>query len=179
MRRLGVLAAVLAAALAVGAGFGGLSERASAAGAPVAGVGIAGVSIAPGKRLPQNLTLSLIMSRGHELMTVLIRNRGPGMVCIDPNFGATARLSAFAHNGRSIPSMNPTQGRPLVECARLPVGRTVHVVYDLRALYPLGLPGDSRLCYASWWKPGVAGSKATMMTTTRCLHLPEAGIGRR
>jgi hypothetical protein len=125
----------------------------------------------------QGVALSLIVSRGHNLVTVLVRNRGSAPVCIDPNYAAPARISAMARNGTAIRSLNTSEGRG-GDCARLAPRRTIHVVYDLRPLFPLGLPGDSRLCYSSWWKPGGPDSAAPANRISRCFVLPSSGIGR-
>lgn len=162
MRRVGVLAALLV--LGPGGVLSGIPvDRAKAA------------QPAPPK---QGVEISLIVSRGHDLVTVLLRNRGVQPVCIDPAYAAPARISAADKRGGEIKSLNPGVGRQGQECARLAPRRTIHVVYDLRPLYPLGLPGESRVCYTSWWKLGGPDSKAPTMRASRCVVLPSSGIGR-
>jgi hypothetical protein len=124
------------------------------------------------------VSITLIPSRGHDLVTVLLRNKGSSPVCIDPNYAAPARISAVTRKGAPIKSLNPSEGRQGGECARLAPHRTIHVVYDLRPLYPLGLPGASRLCYSSWWKTGGPDSRAPATNVSRCHELPASGIGR-
>jgi hypothetical protein len=138
-------------------------------------IGEASAQAGPAK---QGVAVNMIVSRGHDLVTVLIKNRGPSPVCIDPSYAAPARISAATKKGAEIKSLNSSEGPAGQECARVSPGKTIHVVYDLRPLFPLGLPGDSRLCYASWWKQGGPDSRAPAERVSRCLVLPDSGIGR-
>jgi hypothetical protein len=89
------------------------------------------------------------------------------------------RLSAYSNRGKPIASLNPVPGRSKAACSPVALRQTLHVAYDLRPLYPLGLPGASRLCYGAWWRQGGPGSHAQLMQSARCLVLPARGLGRR
>jgi hypothetical protein len=161
MRRLGVLAAGALALCALPGAFSGqLYGDAQAA-----------------ERQPVSATL--IMSRGHEVLTLVIKNNGSAYACIDPTYTATARISAFTREGKAIRNVNAVEGQAKAPCTTLAPGKSIHVVYDLRPLYPVGLPGYSRICYGSWWKMGGVQSLAPSVKLAHCLVLPQRGIGRR
>lgn len=157
MRRLGVLAAGLLGLCALPAIFPAGSARAAE---------------------KEPVTATLTMSRGHELLTVVIRNGGPTYACIDANYGAPARIFALGRDNRTIRSSNTTEGAAKA-CLPLAPRKSIHVVYDLRPLYPMGLPGYSRICYGAMWKMGGVQSLAPQTRFSRCLTLPEQGLGRR
>jgi len=158
MRRLGVLAAGAVALCALPVLLPGGSARAA-------------------EKEPVSATLT--MSRGHELLTVVIKNNGPAYACIDPNYGAQARIFALGRDNRVIRNNNAVEGQAKVACVTLAPRKSIHVVYDLRPLYPMGLPGNSRICYGAWWKMGGVQSLAPQARFSRCLTLPEQGLGRR
>jgi hypothetical protein len=179
MRRWGVLAAAFAAFAAMGVAALAPAQEPARAPAVQAPAALPPIGVGKAPKLPHNLALQLILSRGHQVMTVLIENRGPGPVCLDPNYGAAARLAAYARAGKPIPSMNANKGASKAPCLRIDPRKTVHVVFDLKPLYPLGLPGASRLCYGASWRRGAADSKAQLMESARCMVLPSTGLGRR
>ena len=126
----------------------------------------------------QPVAATLIMSRGHQILTVVLRNNSAAWACIDPNFAAPARVSAYARNARPIRNDNGVESAR-GGCALLGPRKTMHVVFDLRPMFPVGLPGDSRICYTSWWKMGGVQSLAPTVRMSHCLVLPAGGIGRR
>ena len=128
---------------------------------------------------PHNLTLELVMSRGHDVLTVVLKNTGPGPICVDANYTAPAQLTAYARNGKPIANLNAAAARPRNDCARLDARKALHAGYDLRPIYPLGLPGASKLCYQAQWKTGGANSRDAEMRSTSCVVLPSEGVGRR
>lgn len=161
MRRQGVLAVGLAALIALPAmiAAGPLQQADAAEG--------------------QAVSATLVMSRAHELLTVVVRNDGASWSCIDPAYAAPGRLQAYARDGHPIRDAAPAEIASRAACTTLGPGRAVHAVYDLRPLYPVGLPGFSRICYSSWWKRGGVASLAPNVRISRCLSLSRGGFGRR
>src|SRR3569833_3065973 len=121
MRRLGVVAAGAVALCALPVLLPGGSARAA-------------------EKEPVSATLT--MSRGHELLTVVIKNNGPAYACIDPNYGAQARIFALGRDNRVIRNNNAVEGQAKVACVTLAPRKSIHVVYDLRPLYPDGPAGQ-------------------------------------
>ena len=171
MRRIGLVAAGSVVCAVAGASLGLWSQGAQAEGQIL--------PAAQPSANPHNLALELVMSRGHDVLTVVLKNGGPGPICVDGNYTAPGRLTAFARNGRPIANLNAAAGRPRSDCERLEARKTLHAGYDLRPIYPLGLPGASKLCYEALWKTGGPNSHDIQMRSTRCLVLPPEGVGRR
>jgi hypothetical protein len=193
MRGLGLLAAGFVVFAVAGAWLGLAGEEAAAAPpAPAAqtpatkapapqpaAVQTVAAKVGSKAPLPHNVALTLIMSRGHEVLTVVVQNNGPGEICIDPNFTAPVRLSAFDKSGKPIASMNAQPGKSKAECIVLAPRKSLHAGFDLRPVYPLGLPGEARLCYGVWWHQGGPAAHSQEMRSARCRVLPAHGLGRR
>lgn len=128
---------------------------------------------------PHNLALELVMSRGHDVLTVVLKNAGPGPICVNSDFSAPSRLTAFARNGKPIANLNTTAVRLRNACSPLDARKSLHAGYDLHPIFPLGLPGASKLCYEAMWKTGGPNSHDPQMRSTRCMVLPTEGVGRR
>jgi hypothetical protein len=170
MRRIGLVAAGSVVFAVAGASLGLWSQGAAAEGQIL--------PAAQPSASPHNLALELVMSRGHDVLTVVLKNTGPGPICIDANYTAPTRLTAFARNGKPIANLNATAARARNDCARLDARQALHAGYDLRPIYPLGLPGASKLCYEASWKTGGPNSHDPQMRSTRCVVLPPEGVGR-
>jgi hypothetical protein len=171
MRRIGLVAAGSVVCAVAGACLGLWSQGAAAEGQILPGP-------APSAN-PHNLALELVISRGHDVLTVVLKNAGPGPICVDGNYTAPARLTAFARDGKPIANLNAVAQRPHNDCARLDARKALHAGYDLRPIYPLGLPGASKLCYQAQWKTGGLNSHDPEMRSTRCVVLASEGVGRR
>ena len=170
MRRIGLVAAGSVVCAIAGASLGLWSQGAAAAGQILPGP-------APSAN-PHNLSLELVISRGHDVLTVVLKNTGPGPICVDADYTAPARLAAFAKNGKPISNLNTAAPQPRHDCERLDARKALHAGYDLRPIYPLGLPGGSKLCYEALWKTGGATSRDPEMRSTHCTVLPPEGVGR-
>ena len=170
MRRIGLVAAGSVVCAVAGASLGLWSQGALAEGQILPAPAPLGS--------PHNLALDMVMSRGHDVLTVVLKNSGPGPICVDANYTAPGRLSAIARNGRPIANLNAAAVHARGDCVRLEAKKTLHAGYDLRPTYPLGLPGASKLCYEALWKTGGPNSRDPQMRSTHCLVLPSEGVGR-
>ncbi|HEY3811867.1 MAG TPA: hypothetical protein VGL66_01475 [Caulobacteraceae bacterium] len=170
MRRLGLVAAGSVACALAGASLGLWSRGAEAAGQIL--------PAAQPSASPHNLALEMVMSRGHDVLTVVLKNDGPGPICVDVDYTAPGRLTAFAKNGAPIANL-ATPPRSRNACSPLEARKTLHAGYDLRPIFPLGLPGAGKLCYQASWKTGGPNSRDPQMRSSHCMVLPPEGVGRR
>jgi hypothetical protein len=171
MRRIGLVAAGSVVCAVAGASLGLWSQGALAEG-----------QILPAptpSASPHNMALDMVISRGHDVLTVVLKNGGPGPICVDANYTHPGRLTAFARDGKPIANLNTAAARGHGDCVRLEAKKTLHAGYDLRPTFPLGLPGASKLCYEAQWKTGGPNSRDPQMRSTHCLVLPPEGVGRR
>ncbi len=125
------------------------------------------------------VSVSMTLSRAHGVLTVVIKNEAAVPICVDPNYAASARLAAWSREGKPLRNPMAVEGQARINCMPLGPHKAMHLVYEVGRLYPFGLPGDSRLCYGSWWMPGGPTTRAPAQKVGRCVAVPPEGLGRR